>query len=611
MPWKANALFRKALLMIARIPVYVARAALIAFTCALLVMMIPNAAFASTTANSISPLGMNLVGMSYYTSEQPFLNIFKTSGVSQSTPGGWYTHANGIWDTSEEAYLQLDSDGYPTTLTAASSDPHSPQLFSSVGVLLERALANANAGTGLPYRAGQYVVLYDGQGTLSYSLDAKLVSSSPGRDVINVATPTSGGIDLRIMSTDPNHSGNYIRNIRVVKAEEEQLLQAGSVFSPSFLNLMQRFRVLRLMQWLAIDGDGGRLTNWVNRPHPTDAGWGSGDGVPMEVGLELCNATGADCWLNVPHQANDDYITQMATLTHTMLGATQKVYIEFSNEVWNGIYAQFSYASAQGAAEWPNAGVSAFMYNRNWYGMRTAQTCDIWKSVWGPDASRVICVLAAQAAQTATATQSLECTLWTGSGHAPCSNHNISAIAIAPYFGYGQPQSAWLTAADGGLSQLFQWLDSDQKNIATWEAAYKAALAPYSLPFIAYEGGQSLEGFPTYQNGSAMVNLMQAANRDPRMATEYATALNNWKSNGGQMYVLYADIGAPSQYGYWGALESFQDTVSPLSAAPPKWQAIQNFISSNACWWAGCAGKIGPTSGAPPIPMAPSSLIVQ
>ena len=593
-------------------PKFTARAAGCVLTCALALFAGSNGARAATSANSTSPLGMNLMPINYYTAEQPFLNIFRTSGVSQATPNGWWTHSNSTWDTGEEAYLQLDANGYATTLTAASSDPHSPQLFNSVGVVLERGLPHSNAGTGLPYRAGQYVVLYDGQGTLSYGFDATLVSSSPGRDVINVATPTTGGgIDLRITSTDPNHTGNYIRNIRVVKAEEEQLLQAGNVFSPNFLNLMQKFHVLRLMQWLAIDTKGGTLTNWSSRPHPTDAGWGSDNGVPLEVGLELCNATGADCWLNVPHQANDDYITQMAALAHTMLGASQKVYVEFSNEVWNGAYAQASYASSQGAALWPNAGVSSFEYNRNWYGMRTAQTCDIWKSVWGADGSRVVCVLAAQAANAWTATSSLQCALWTGSGHAPCSNHNISVIAIAPYFGYGQPQSSWLSASDGGLSLLFQWLDASQTAVSGWEAAYKTALAPYNLPFIAYEGGQSLEGFPTFPNGSAMVNLLIAANRDPRMAAEYTTALNNWKANGGQMYAVFADVGSPSQYGEWGALESFLDTVSPLSSAPPKWQAIQNFISAKTCWWTGCAGTIGPTSGATPVPMAPASLTVR
>jgi hypothetical protein len=98
------------------------------------------------------------------------------------------------------------------------------------------------------------------------------------------------------------------------------------------------------------------------------------------------------------------------------------------------------------------------------------------------------------------------------------------------------------------------------------------------------------------------MNDYVAANRDPRMAQAYLQALKDWKDSGGGLYVLYTDISAPSQYGDFGALESFLDTVNPLSKAPPKWQAIQNFISGNPCWWSGCTGTIGPTV---PLPTAP------
>jgi len=555
---------------------------------------------AATASNAKSPLGINLTNMNYYSPEQPFLNIFRTSGVSRSAPpgSGWSTHSVMDFNTGEAAYLQLDANGYPTTLKASSADPHSPQLFTSVGVLLERDLPNSNRGTGLPYRSGRYVVLYDGQGTLEYGFDAALVSSLPGRDVINVKTPSQQGIDLRITATDPNHTGNYIRNIRVVKAEEESLLVAGNVFEPNFLSLLQNFRVIRAIQWLEIDNAGGLLMNWADRPTPNDAGWGGVNGVPIETVLQLCNTVGADCWLNVPHMANDDYITQMAVLAHANLAASQKIYIEFSNEVWNGAYAQAGYAAAQGKALWPNAGASPGAYNRSWFGMRTAQMCDIWKSVWGADASRLVCVLSAQAGNTGTATQALDCPLWTGNGNAPCSNHNINAVAVAPYFGNIPAQKSLLAAVDGGHEQLFQAVDNDLSQVAKGEVQDKTYLAHYNLPIIAYEGGQSL-----VSNDPAMLSLYIAANRSPSMAAAYTTAFKNWKSNGGQLYVVYSDITKPSQYGEFGLLESFLDTVNPLSSAPPKWQAVQNFISENPCWWPNCAGTIGTAAATPAAPI--------
>jgi hypothetical protein len=583
---------------------------LLGFANLLLALSATVSVHASTASNANSPLGINLMNMNYYNAEQPFLNVFKTTGVTKASPTGWWTHTTNSFDTGEEAYLQLDANGYPTTLTASSSDPHSPQLFTSVGVLLFRNLPNANAGTGLPYRAGQYVVLYDGQGTLTYGFDAKLVSSAAGRDVITVAKPTSGGIDLRITATDPSHSGNYIRNIRVVKAEEESLLAAGNVFEPYFLNLMKNFRVLRSIQWLEIDDAGGLLTTWASRPQLTDGGWGGPSGVPIEAVLQLCNAVGADCWVNIPHQANSDYVSQMATLAHANLGASQKVYIEFSNEVWNGTYAQFNYAIAQGRAMWPSANVSAYSFNASWYGMRVAQMCDAWKAAWGADSARVVCVASAQASNTGTVTQILNCQLWTGAGNAPCATHHIDAVAIAPYFAQLNTATYAAEASSSNvLSNLFSEItNSNLPQVASWATELKTALAPYKLPFITYEGGQSLVCVPGCQAGAPVIDVYVAANRDPRMAMAYTTALDDWKASGGHLYVTYADVYSPGQYGEWGALESFQDTVSPLSSAPPKWQAIQNFITKNPCWWAGCAGAVAAST---PTPAAPVLTVVK
>jgi hypothetical protein len=558
-------------------------------------VLLSHPALAATTANADSPLGINLNFVSYYDPEQPFLNIFKTTGITQSTPTAWSTRTAGNnAETHEEEYLQLDSDGYPTSLKALASDPSSPQLFGQVCTIILSDLGNSNAGTGLPYRPGQYVILYDGNGTISVSDDGRVVSTSPGRIVFNVSQPTHNGVYLCITSSTP---GNYVRNIRVVKSEEESLLDAGQIYTPKFLSLMQNFRVIRAMQWLKMDENPGPTGNWARRPLMSNAGWGSYRGVPLEAVISLCNAVSADCWLNIPISADDNFITQMATLVHQQLGSTQKVYIELSNEVWNSGYPQYNYAINQGLAEWPS-NTDAVLANRNWYGMRTAQMCDIWAQVWGSDDSRVHCVLGAQAAVTWTATDSLNCPLW---AQAPCYKHHITDVAIAPYFNFwsGAPGAWSHLNSTAVLNNIFTQFSSGGAipgavrggalaQASSWEAAYKTALAPYGLPFIAYEGGQSLVGM----NNTALVSAYTAANRDPRMAAAYTTALSNWKANGGRVYVLFNDIYSPGTFGEWGALESFMDTVSPLSSAPPKWQAIQNFIKSNPCWWSGCVGAV-------------------
>jgi hypothetical protein len=554
-------------------------------------LSVSNSAQAATASNSQSPLGINLQSVSYWSSEQPFLNIFKTGG-------GWITHSSATWDTGETQYLNLDADGYPVTLTVIN-DPN-PQSFTSLGVLLQRLPSTANGY----YPAGPYAVDYDGQGTLTYSFDASLVSRSPGRDVINV-TPSGSGIFIQITSTDPDHTGNYLRNIRVVQVANEAALNAGQNFNPTFLNLIKNFHALRFMDWFQTNGSV--LSSWANRPRQTFAFWGSPKGVPIEVAVQLANLISADAWLNVPVMADNNYITQMATLVKGLLGTSQKAYVELSNEVWNGSFSQNAYSIAQGQALFPSA-PNQWYAGWEWYGMRVAQMADIWFRVYGSVAfnSRVVIVMAGQAARPGVLKEELSTPHWTGTGNGPAASHHIGAAAIAPYFlgdFSSSDVSTMVAQPDGGLTDLFDTVYAQagfssvpqggfiaQSN--SWVSSNVSVVAPYRIPLVAYEGGQGLRGFPAYGNDSAAVSLFIGANRDARMGTAYAAYLNGWKASGGTLFMAFSDVGAYSKYGEWGALESIMQTTSPLTSAPPKWQALQNFISSTPCWWSSCTGSV-------------------
>jgi hypothetical protein len=524
---------------------------------------------------------MNLATVTYYSSEQPFINIFKTGD-------GWITHGDA-WDTGEERYLNVDADGYPLSL-AAINEP-TAQKFTSVGVLLRRQMPSTANGL---YPGGNYVVLYDGKGTFDYGLDAALVSRSPGRDVFTVAKPSSGGIDLRITSTDPERKGDYLRNIRVVKAEDEAAAKAGRIFDPDFLSRLHEFRVLRFMDWLATNGS--EVSSWSQRPLPTQAFWGTPKGVPLEIAIQLANTLSADAWLNTPVMADDDYITQMARLVKARLNPRLKAYVELSNEVWNSGFSQNAYSIAQGQAVFPKASASKYELGWEWYGMRVAQLGDLWRATYRGTgfASRVVVVMAGQAANTAVLKAELSTPDWTGAGHAPAARHHIGVAAIAPYF-FSLPESnevdAIVKSADGGMAELFSTPAAGSiAQAAAWVKGHVSMLAPYRLPLVAYEGGQGLVGFPKYQNGSALVNLLIAANRDERMYSAYMTYLKAWKANGGTLFIHYNDIGVGSQYGEWGALESIMQPVTPPEAAPPKWRALQDFGAETACWWPKCEG---------------------
>jgi hypothetical protein len=145
------------------------------------------AASPSTTPLQI---GTNLAGIADWSTQYPFTDYLKNSR-------SWITRGTTVWDTQESSKLDVDSNGWVKSLSGGS--------FTSVGTFIP----NDNQGR-------RFVVLYEGEGTIEYNFGLKkdMAASSPGRDVV-YATPGES-LYLGITTTDPNGTGNYIRNMHVV-----------------------------------------------------------------------------------------------------------------------------------------------------------------------------------------------------------------------------------------------------------------------------------------------------------------------------------------------------------------------------------------------------------
>jgi hypothetical protein len=93
------------------------------------------------------------------------------------------------------------------------------------------------------------------------------------------------------------------------------------------------------MDWA--DTNLSNITTWNDRRPYDHATQQSGDfknGVAPEYLIELCNELDSDAWLNMPHGADDTYVRNLATLVRDTLEPGRKVYVEWSNETWNGGY---------------------------------------------------------------------------------------------------------------------------------------------------------------------------------------------------------------------------------------------------------------------------------
>jgi hypothetical protein len=558
-------------------------------------------------ANQGSPLGVNLEYNTYWAPDWIFVDVFHTAQRWLPQVDDW---PNSIWDTGEYDQLDLDANGWVRSLPA----PDSPLVYRIVGTIMLNGEDQ--------YPAGQYVVLYDGEGTIEYDSDATKneTLSAPGRDVVDV-TPLGGGIHLKITETDPNQTGEYIRNIRVITpggscsnertrycedssscvgsgiCQPFEQTYATELFHPYFLRTIERFKVVRFMNWL--DAWYSTVENWNDRPQVSDYSWSdTAGGVPIEVAVELSNKLDVDPWINVVARATDDYIREQAILVRDSLKPNLEVYLEYTNEAWNTSAGQGDWIEAQGEAKWPASSEPPLTKRINWYGKRSAEMCTIWKTEWGIESDRVICVMGAHGRTLWTATTALDCSLW---AQAPCSSHGIDAVGMAPYFGgyLGSSDNettveSWTNEPDGGLDLLFDELTNGgripggpsggalQEAIDAMQVYRDEIVVSRGFDVVAYEGGQHLVGVGQASNNTAITGLFVAANRTARMGIIYGQYLDAWRDKGFTVLTHYSSVTHYSKWGSWGLKEHLFQTNSP------KYQEVKGFIGENPCWWTGC-----------------------
>jgi len=311
-------------------------------------------------------------------------------------------------------------------------------------------------------------------------------------------------------------------------------------WNPQFLKDLAPYHALRFMDWNLINESDNPQADWSSRAQQKAS---QDEPVAFEWQIDLCNRSMKDYWVNIPHAADAEYVTKLAMLVHEKLDPQLRVYVEWSNEVWNGSFPQREYAQSQGEA----LGLSGEDQAAAYQVYQSVRAFEAFTAVFGADSARVVKVLAGQAA-------------WTG----PCeaqlkalSDKKINpnqtkptVFAVAPYFAGESVEEL----ADKGIAEAARWIEDSVK------CAESAG-----LPLIAYEGGQ--DSYSLGESGCAQLQ------RDSGMRDVYVQFLDA---------MLKAKLKGPfMHYTHSGNCWGLKRKTSDSAADSPKYQGMMDWVSKH------------------------------
>jgi hypothetical protein len=432
-------------------------------------------------------------------------------------------------DTNAE--VPMDENGYPLEIPYSDGKRPPQRVLTITLVSLPKEM----------YPNGKFTLLFEGKGELRLGWDGgnKSVEGKGGTTKyefdVNITGPASKGL---IVDMPRSEKGDHIRNIRLIMPGFLDTYEKQP-FHPLFLEMVKPFCSLRLLDWI-VPYDVKKV-KWSKRTKK-DA-FSQAGGVAYEYMIELCNTLNQDPWITVPYMADAEYQRELAKLIHAQLKPGLKVYVEWSDEMWNG-FQPVSYNYSAGMAsrvlkldsDWEKGN---FKYNV----YASLQMFKIFDDVFKNDRKRYVKTLSVQPGKVAKIT--LEAL------SDPKINPDgvkIDAAAVGPYFGF----------VDAGKTEEVL------KQIAA--SAVEEVAKMKELRQLADEAGVDLT---SYEAGSATGNT--AASRHPEMYYIYRDFLD-----GIAPYVtMFNQYTVCGRGGKWGAKEYL---TQPL-AETPKYRALVDYIN--------------------------------
>jgi hypothetical protein len=538
---------------------------------AALVLAVPAAAQPEPAPSPVDHrVGIGLGGVSYYMPYPPFNDLVKTMR--------WIDVA------------EWGPDGVP-----AAAEPDR-QVIGRVGV-----------DHGSTYPAGEYTLTWSGPGdvTLDRPRDAELIDEQLNPE----------GTSRRVYRL-PDGPGEYGPQLQIQAfpiGEVHLYIPGGEnagLWNPDYLRVIEPFRGTHI-RYMDLGGTNhSQQQTWADR---TPLNWASylvgnhnrsadepiAGRVPWEAMIQLANATETDMWITVPHLADAEYLTNLAHLIHTgvdratgeqttePLDDDHRVWLEYSNEVWNWNFDQ---------SDWVNENVEGDRLDDR-YSRKALEVFNAFEEEFG-GTDRLVRIIGTQtnygdAWRTEQRLAALD------------PQQDVDAIAITTYFSHDMAQ--W--SVDHWPVTVQQYLDELSRRVGTGpfttgdeidadrrRAMQYALAAEAGLPVVAYEGGPHLtahhrvwsretpEAQRTQQNRRARVPadelipdylaFLQQVERTPRFAEVYRQHLQRHDDSGLAVNTPFVLVAGWRPSGQWGHLESL---AQPLDEAPKMRALVEHY----------------------------------
>ncbi len=602
----------------------------------LLAVALTSAIFARTDAQTFDPSILRPVG--YHPSNIAYFNTpYFANALYQG--GEWFSFTGSEFGTPVDFNTAQFENGYPKFL-----QPGQKLRAPLFGLNIQNPFRPAGWPARDTLAKGRIVVTWKGSADIrlvngtfvaSGSSGAATGTLTDGRRVYSCAGPNESTQSLEVHAI-----ATPLTEIHVWLARNQTESLEGQLFHPLLLERIADadWAFIRFMDWGATnaspqqDWSDRRLPSHVfmngviSKRAPSAGSEGNREtGVAYEQMVALCNRTGRNLWINVPHLATDDFITRLAKLIRfgsdglnpydapqanpvfAPLRADLFVFVEFSNEIWSSGFAfpQGNWAEEQAAAR----GLTKPQFTAR----RFCDTWRIFQQVFG-GTTRLVRVAAIFTALDAYSRPFLQEIGAYGPTLTPAVRPDV--MAVTTYFGNGiQDFVRDQHFTDGKLFDDPYWSSSlfaTQRAIAfdEWKrrilagdsasgsgpdatgigGGFSASLRTlpnetlgFSLPIIAYEGGPSLftddidrnatndAGVPT---DDGVTTFVEAMNRDARIADVYRIHLEIAKSKGLRTHTPYTDTSTWSRFGQWGHLETLDQ---PPAAAPKYALMLEHF----------------------------------